>query len=59
MSMGFFLWNSQKIFHASNNHGVPLSTHPRIFRWGATSVLLVQIFPLVFVGDLRRACSTG
>jgi hypothetical protein len=49
LSMSFFLGKSQKIFQARFNHGVPLATHARFFKWGAPSVLLVHLFPLVFV----------
>jgi len=49
LSMAFFLGKSQKIFQAKFNHGVPLGTHVRFFKWGTPSVLLVQLFPLGFV----------
>jgi hypothetical protein len=48
LSMAFFLGKSQKIFQQRFNEGIPLSTHARFFKWGVPSVLLVQLFPLVF-----------
>ncbi|MEO8700781.1 MAG: hypothetical protein ABI867_12095 [Kofleriaceae bacterium] len=48
LSMAFFLGKSQKIFQQRFNEGVPLSSHARFFKWGVPSVLLVQLFPLVF-----------
>jgi hypothetical protein len=49
LSTAFFLGKSQKIFQARFNGGVPLATHARYFKWGAPSVLFVQIFPWLFV----------
>lgn len=49
LSMSFFLGKSQKIFQARFTDGEPLANHHRFFRWGVPSVLLVQLFPLVFV----------
>ncbi|MBA3395125.1 MAG: hypothetical protein H0T89_20930, partial [Deltaproteobacteria bacterium] len=49
LSMSFFLGKSQKIFQARFTDGEPLANHRRFFRWGVPSVLLVQLFPLVFV----------
>ncbi|HEV7559727.1 MAG TPA: hypothetical protein VGO00_29825, partial [Kofleriaceae bacterium] len=49
VSTVFFLGNSQKIFQQRWNDGVPLATHRRFWRWGIPSVLLVQLFPWLFV----------
>ncbi|MBA3539629.1 MAG: hypothetical protein H0T79_08355 [Deltaproteobacteria bacterium] len=49
LSMAFFLGKSQKIFQQRFNEGTPLATHTRFFKWGVPSVLLVQVFPLLFV----------
>ncbi len=49
LSMAFFLGKSQKIFQARFNDGTPLASHARFWKWGIPSVLLVQVFPLVFV----------
>ncbi|MDX2089295.1 MAG: hypothetical protein SFX73_15680 [Kofleriaceae bacterium] len=49
LSMSFFLGKCQKIFQARFNEGTPVSTHARFFRWGIPSVLLVQLFPYVYV----------
>ena len=48
LSMALFLGKSQKIFQHRFNDGAPLATHLRFFRWGVASVLLVQLFPMVF-----------
>ncbi len=48
LSMGFFLGKCQKIFQQKFNEGVPISTHLHFLKWGALSVLLVQVFPLLF-----------
>jgi hypothetical protein len=48
LSMSFFLGKVQKIFQQRFCEGTPLSTHVRFFRWGAASVLLVQVFPWLF-----------
>lgn len=49
LSMSFFLGKSQKIFQQRFNEGTPLETHKRFFQWGVPSVLLVQIYPWIFV----------
>jgi hypothetical protein len=49
LSMAFFLGKCQKIFQQRFNEGVPLASHGRFFKWGVPSVLLVQIFPLLYV----------
>jgi hypothetical protein len=49
LSMSFFLGKCQKIFQARFNDGLPVGTHKRFFRWGVSAVLLVQLFPYVFV----------
>ncbi|MDB4958224.1 MAG: hypothetical protein JWO36_5793, partial [Myxococcales bacterium] len=49
VSMSFFLGKSQKIFQQKFNDGVPVATHKRFFTWGLPSVLLVQVFPWLFV----------
>jgi hypothetical protein len=48
LSMSFFLGKAQKIFQQRFNDGTPLSTHAHFFKWGAPSVLLVQVFPWIF-----------
>jgi len=48
LSMAFFLGKCQKIFQQRFNRGTPVSTHQRFFKWGVPSVLLVQVFPLIF-----------
>lgn len=49
LSTSFFLGKSQKIFQQRFNDGTPISTHARFFKWGIPSVLLVQVYPLIFV----------
>ena len=49
LSMAFFLGKTQKIFQARFNEGTPIANHRRFFKWGVPAVLLVQVFPLVFV----------
>jgi hypothetical protein len=49
ISMSSFLGKCQKIFQAKFNAGTPISNHKRFFKWGVPSVLLVQVFPWVFV----------
>ena len=49
VSTAFFLGKSQKIFQQRWNDGVPLATHGRFWKWGIPSVLLVQLFPWLFV----------
>lgn len=49
LSMSFFLGKCQKIFQARFNREVPIHAHAHFFRWGIPSVLLVQVFPWVFV----------
>ena len=49
LSMSFFLGKFQKICQAKFNRQVPIATHARFFKWGIPSVLLVQVFPWVFV----------
>ena len=49
VSMSFFLGKCQKIFQAKFNAGMPVSAHKPFFKWAIPSVLLVQLFPLVFV----------
>jgi hypothetical protein len=49
LSMSFFLGKSQKIFQQRFNEGVPVATHKRFFMWGIPAVLLVQVFPWLFV----------
>jgi len=49
LSMSFFLGKAQKIFQQRFNEGTPISTHARFFKWGIPSVLLVQIYPWIFV----------
>lgn len=48
LSMSFFLGKTQKIFQARFNEGEPIQKHAHFFKWGIPSVLLVQVFPLVF-----------
>jgi hypothetical protein len=48
LSMAFFLGKCQKIFQQRFNEGTPISTHQYFFKWGIPSVLLVQVFPLIF-----------
>jgi hypothetical protein len=45
----FFLSKSQKIFQQRFNEGVPLARHLRFWKWGTASVMLVQLFPWLFV----------
>ena len=49
LSMSFFLGKAQKIFQQRFNEGTPLSTHARFWKWGTPSVLLVQLYPWLFV----------
>lgn len=49
VSMAFFLGKCQKIFQARFNGGVALEHHYRFFTWGVPSVVLVQLFPLLFI----------
>jgi hypothetical protein len=49
-----FLGKSQKIFQQRWNDGIPLSAHRRFWRWGIPSVLLVQLFPWLFVTIAAR-----
>ncbi|CAN5634768.1 hypothetical protein BH11MYX1_BH11MYX1_03160 [soil metagenome] len=49
LSMSFFLGKSQKIFQARFNRGIPVGSQMRFFKWGIPSVLLVQVFPWLFV----------
>ena len=49
LSMSFFLGKSQKIFQQRFNEGTPISTHRKFFKWGIPAVLLVQIYPWIFV----------
>ena len=49
LSTTFFLGKAQKIFQARFNRGVPVGAQQRFFRWGIPSVLLVQVFPWLFV----------
>ncbi|MBA3459027.1 MAG: hypothetical protein H0T46_03635 [Deltaproteobacteria bacterium] len=49
LSSAFFLGKSQKIFQARFNEGTPVSTHSRFFKWGVPSLLLVQIYPWIFM----------
>ncbi|MFN0249748.1 MAG: hypothetical protein ACKV2T_22895 [Kofleriaceae bacterium] len=55
LSMSFFLGKSQKIFQQRFNEGTPLSTHAKFFKWGAPSVLLVQVFPWLFAATAAKA----
>jgi hypothetical protein len=48
LSMAFFLGKCQKIFQARFNDGTPMIRHLRFWKWGVPSVVLVQLFPLVF-----------
>ncbi|MBA3391780.1 MAG: hypothetical protein H0T89_04000 [Deltaproteobacteria bacterium] len=32
-----------------SNEGEPIARHRRYFRWGIPSVLLIQLFPLLFI----------
>ena len=49
LSMSFFLGKSQRIFQQRFNAGTPIATHRRFFAWGTPAVLLVQVFPWVFM----------
>jgi hypothetical protein len=49
LSSAFFLGKSQKIFQQRFNEGTPISTHARFFKWGVPSVLLVQVYPWIFM----------
>jgi hypothetical protein len=49
LSMSFFLGKTQKILQQRFNEGTPISTHAKFFKWGVPSVLLVQVYPLIFV----------
>jgi hypothetical protein len=49
LSSAFFLGKSQKIFQARFNEGTPIANHKRFFTWGVPSVLLVQIYPWIFM----------
>ena len=49
LSMSFFIGKCQKIFQHRFNDGAPLSTHRNFFKWGVLSVLLIQLFPMVFI----------
>jgi len=49
LSSAFFLGKCQKIFQRRFNDGVRLRKHRRFFKWGVASVLLVQVFPALFV----------
>jgi large-conductance mechanosensitive channel len=57
LSMSFFLGKCQKIFQHRFNDGAPLATHRNFFKWGVPSVLLIQIFPLVFVIVAQKGLS--
>jgi len=48
LSMSFFLGKCQKIFQVRFNDGSPLIRHLTFWKWGVPSVVLVQLFPLVF-----------
>ncbi len=49
LSMSFFLGKAQKIFQARFNRGIPVASQQQFFKWGIPSVLLVQVFPWLFV----------
>jgi hypothetical protein len=49
LSMSFFIGKSQKIFQQRFNEGVPIATHSRFFKWGIPAVLLIQVFPVLFM----------
>ena len=49
LSSAFFLGKSQKIFQARFNEGTPIANHKRFFMWGVPSVLLVQVYPWIFM----------
>jgi len=48
LSMSFFLGKCQKIFQARFNDGTPIVRHLRFWKLGLPSVVLVQVFPLLF-----------
>lgn len=49
LSSSFFLGKTQKIFQARFNEGTPIGNHARFFKWGVPSVLLVLVYPLLFM----------
>ena len=49
LSSAFFLGKTQKIFQARFNEGTPISNHTRFFKWGVPSVLLVVVYPWLFM----------
>lgn len=49
VSMAFFIGKMQKIFQARFNHGMAISEHAPFIKWAIPSVLLVQLFPLIFI----------
>ena len=55
LSMAFFLGKMQKIFQARFTHGVPLSSHAPFIQRAVGAVLLVQLFPWLFVFIASRA----
>ncbi len=55
LSMAFFLGKMQKIFQARFTHGVPLSSHVPFIQRAVGAVLLVQLFPWLFVFVASRA----
>ena len=49
LSLSFFLGKSQKIFQGRFDRGIPIANQKQFFRWGIPGVLLVQVFPWLFV----------
>jgi hypothetical protein len=49
LSSAFFLGKCQKIFQRRFNDGLPVRRHRKFFKWGVPAVLLVQLFPVLFV----------
>jgi hypothetical protein len=48
LSMVFFIGKTQKVFQQRFCDDTPLQTHSRWLKWAPASILLVQVFPLIF-----------
>lgn len=51
----FFLGKAQKIFQQRFNDGTPLAKHANFFTWGVPSVLLVTVYPWIFMLVANKA----
>ncbi len=49
LSLSFFLGRSQKIFQGRFDRGIPIARQQHFFKWGVPAVILVQVFPWLFV----------